>query len=369
MKKLWAILLGAGIGTFVIGGVVYGAAVAVGAKGYQTEIGGVTVSATRSGFHIGGLGISALGITEDWDDLWDDPDWDDDDDWDDYNPIPPAPESSENQTASENAGLSSGGFTQLEGSRGMAELPSGKVESVSADLQVADLKIVSGNSLRLEWEHMQDETGISWKLEDGTLYLTQEKADQSLVESLLRLDDDQELKLVLPQGKEEKTEFMLTSEYGDAELQNITAGAVEMKLGTGDVDLENCTVEGLRVVVGTGDLDLEQTVVNGEVTFDSGTGDVSLERSSIVSGNFVLGLGDFEFSGKATGDMTIQNGTGDISMRLEGPAEQHSYELKTGLGEIKINRQVVQSPYQQTNGESPLVHAETGMGDIEIEAK
>lgn len=157
--------------------------------------------------------------------------------------------------------------------------------------------------------------------------------------------------------------------------------------GSGDLTVDNV---GATLKAQTGSGSVHATGIRGAATLGSGSGDVALEqtgpgdvRAETGSGSVHLsgvngglkastGSGDIEVAGQPATDWKLSTGSGSIRMTL-GTGAKFNLVADTGSGSVNVPQPItMQGSLNRhhitgsVNGGGPLVHANTGSGDITV---
>ncbi|HEU4635722.1 MAG TPA: DUF4097 family beta strand repeat-containing protein [Edaphobacter sp.] len=157
--------------------------------------------------------------------------------------------------------------------------------------------------------------------------------------------------------------------------------------GSGDLTVDNV---GATLKAQTGSGSVHATGIRGAATLGSGSGDVELQqagpgdvRAETGSGSLHLsgvdgglkastGSGDIDVAGQPTTDWKLSTGSGSIRMALSSGAK-FNLVADTGSGSVSVSQPItMQGSLNRhhitgsVNGGGPLVHANTGSGDITI---
>ena len=316
MKKTLGITAAVGAGLIIIGGILYFAAVLMGGRGKEIVFdNGWSLYIGRGGFSLS---------SDRWDEAFDFLDWDDWDEEEYYGSLEKIPASSGN--TNDNAGHHNG-MTPITPGSGEADF-SGNVERINVSLAVTDFDVKQSRTDKawLQWENISDYGQISYKMENGVLTI-EEQAREENIGGIFNGNDDRKVTLYLPGGPQ--PELVMALGVGDVDLENVSFRNVSCAIGTGDFDAENVEAESLELASGMGDVDGENLRISGATT--------------------------------------ISCGMGDAELSLRGKQADHSYDLSTEMGDVRLNQQSVSNHYQETtNGEAPLVKITNGMGDISL---
>lgn len=155
---------------------------------------------------------------------------------------------------------------------------------------------------------------------------------------------------------------------GDLTVDNVGA---TLKGQTGSGSVHATGIRGAATLgSGSGDVDLQQTGP-GDVRAETGSGSVHL---SGVNGGLKAstGSGDIEVAGQPATDWKLSTGSGSIRMTL-GSGAKFNLVADTGSGSVNVSQPItMQGSLNRhhitgsVNGGGPLVHANTGSGDITV---
>jgi hypothetical protein len=142
------------------------------------------------------------------------------------------------------------------------------------------------------------------------------------------------------------------------------------KLQTGSGDIRANGLQGAFVVMtGSGNISAEQSG-QGDVKAETGSGDIEIKD---LHGSFrgQTGSGDIKASGTPSAPWTLQTGSGNVEI-WAGDAPL-TLDASTGSGSVTTDHEMLMkgslNQHHVTgnlNGGGPLVHVQTGSGDIRI---
>jgi hypothetical protein len=170
--------------------------------------------------------------------------------------------------------------------------------------------------------------------------------------------------VTLPKG----SNIVAATGSGDLTVDNVGA---TLKAQTGSGSVHATGIRGAAILgSGSGDVDLQQTGP-GDVRAETGSGSVHLQG---INGGLKAstGSGDIEVAGQPATDWKLSTGSGSIRMSL-GSGAKFNLVADTGSGSVNVSQPItMQSSLNRhhitgaVNGGGPLVHANTGSGDITI---
>ncbi len=155
---------------------------------------------------------------------------------------------------------------------------------------------------------------------------------------------------------------------GDLTIDNVGA---TLKAQTGSGSVHASGIQGAATLgSGSGDVELRQSGP-GDVRAETGSGSVHLHG---VNGGLKAstGSGDIDVEGQPTTDWKLSTGSGSIQMAL-GSGAKFNLVADTGSGSVNVAQPIsMQGSLNRhhisgsVNGGGPLIHANTGSGDITI---
>lgn len=173
----------------------------------------------------------------------------------------------------------------------------------------------------------------------------------------------------------------------DYEVTLPRASDISAATGSGDMTIDNV---GATLKAQTGSGSVRATGIQGQATLGSGSGDVELHetgpgdvKAETGSGSVRLhgingalkastGSGDIEIQGNPSTDWRLSTGSGSIHMDL-GSGAKFNLVADTGSGSVNVSQPIsMQGSLNRhhisgsVNGGGPLIHANTGSGDISI---
>jgi len=155
---------------------------------------------------------------------------------------------------------------------------------------------------------------------------------------------------------------------GDMEIQN--AGST-LKAQTGSGNIHARGIAGASTLgTGSGDIDFQQTSP-GDVRAETGSGNIVLHGLSGALKSST-GSGNIEIEGQPTSDWKISTGSGNVQLAL-GSSAHFNLTADTGSGNLNVSQPItMQGSLNRhhisgvVNGGGPVIHANTGSGDITI---
>ena len=141
---------------------------------------------------------------------------------------------------------------------------------------------------------------------------------------------------------------------GDVQLQNLSAGAVDITTSTGDIEVSSVhVINDFKVSVNTGSTELTDVTCNN-FDSDGDTGDLEM-KNVIIAGKMTVerDTGDVELTDCDAAEIFIQTDTGDVTGSLRSAKDFHA---DSDTGRVRV-------PYPSTGGKCEI---QSDTGDILI---
>lgn len=142
------------------------------------------------------------------------------------------------------------------------------------------------------------------------------------------------IRLYIPEGTR-LSSLNIYNDYGDLDLDGITADTCTASLNYGDMEMENCSFDTVEIELESGDLDAAGSSVN-DLTLTNYYGDSTLEDMTVVNGDFTIDSGDLLLDADGLESMIGSNDYGDTTLILADELDSYSFALTTEFGEIAL---------------------------------
>jgi hypothetical protein len=260
------------------------------------------------------------------------------------------------------------------------------VSSINLDLDAVErVTIKEGTEWRVKGQNLL----LSGKLtaeyaEDGTLTVAQRNENSKRwwhgiigFHSLFRNISEYPLtylEITVPQGAS-LTGLSLNLDFGDLEMDRLSAGAISMVLNAGEVTASNLTCDtfSAELQYGTtrvenvetkefflknasGNSEIRNLIAPNKLNIDSDYGKIDIEEVTAGESNFYLASGNFmgrdltfiggmtlesnygniDFRGVLRGDNRIESDAGNINLTLDGTEDDYSIDAEVKAGRISV---------------------------------
>ena len=213
--------------------------------------------------------------------------------------------------------------------------------SIQADMNVMDLKVVSGDSYSIQYKAgrklvpefevknncltIKQNQKISFSHATGNAKCTVTVTVADSLDSVKIQSDMGDITL----SDQTITTFSLYADVGDIDLENCAFGKSTLETDAGDFKLKNCTFTALSLSTDAGDIDLENcTFTNMDISTDAG--DVDIDSKEDLSGYRI----DLDTS---YGDVTVNHKKQRHSYSHDGNLSGHTLTVSTDAGDIDLN--------------------------------
>lgn len=152
--------------------------------------------------------------------------------------------------------------------------------------------------------------------------------------------------------------FIITIPY------NYNFEAVKIEAGAGKVDINGLNTDLLEMELGAGKT-LLNNILSNKTFIETGAGNVSISNSRLNDLNLELGVGKIDIIAEITGKSIIESGIGELNLSLNLPISEYNFELEKGIGQIKLNNEVIKNNTNIGEGYN-RIRVEGGIGRIDI---
>lgn len=201
-------------------------------------------------------------------------------------------------------GWEDGEQTEVEIEAGEVEEFAGEVRELKADFKGTNLKIVSGNELKVETNN--DRIRVK---RNGESLVIQEDEGGAIFHGM----ESVQAVVYLPQGVEglEKAEIVM---------------------GAGSLEISDLKAEELKLELGAGRTEIDGLEVARKAEVDGGAGMFELRNGEIRNLDFEMGVGNVSLSARLLGRSKISAGMGRLELELIGGENDYNVSFEQGLG-------------------------------------
>lgn len=208
------------------------------------------------------------------------------------------------------------------GKRSSKDMLVDEFTSISADVSVMDIDIISGDEYSVSYSAHKKLTP-KFEVENSCLKIT-----QSNPKKLWGWGNKTcSVTITVP---EDLSSVYLDMSVGDIDLTGITAASLEIDTSVGDLDIMDCKFGDADVDASTGDIDFLNTVFD-RLEIDASVGDVQVDAAENLSDYKIeldTGIGDVDVNGRNYKDSFYQNA---------GEDGRKSLTVDTSTGDIELN--------------------------------
>lgn len=227
------------------------------------------------------------------------------------------------------------------------------VKSINFDIDCGDIKIVEGDSFKLEVKDAIVDT-VEQSVTNNTLIVTQHNPKTTngkfsfniFGHSVSNKDAlNTVFTLTVPKG----SKFInvdIKSNVGDMTAYELTCKNFSSDIDVGKVNIDNLTCEKTEIATNVGDVKLQNVNIN----------------DCDISSN----VGDINIDGVITGKNTISTDVGDLDMTLKGNVDDYSFSVDKGIGDSEINNKKASLFENQSAPNTFDINHDVGDVDITI---
>lgn len=213
--------------------------------------------------------------------------------------------------------------------------PTESVTSLSLTLHAGDIRIVTGDALRVE----SNLRSLRVDVRGGTLVIEDNRIAFGDY-------DDAYLTLTVPQA----TVFR----------------SVEIETGAGALTIEALAAETLSMELGAGKVTLYELTATAHADIEGGAGELRLLGGSLTNAELSLGAGEITLRCAFLGDSEISFGVGKAELCLLGTAEDYRLHIEKGLGSIAVEGNDIGQHETSVGSGTRRVSLQGGIGAIRV---
>ena len=211
---------------------------------------------------------------------------------------------------------------------------SGEVRALRMDINAADVKLEQGDAFHVESNLKQ----LTVSVQNGVLTVRQKnKLGVNYTDGMLTL--------YVPEG----TVFE----------------SVSINTGAGRLTAEELRTERLELSLGAGAVEIGYLETTKETDIEGGAGAIVIADGSITDLDLEMGVGGLDLTAALLGDSDLSLGVGESKLTLLGNKDDYRVEIEKGLGNIRVDGEVV-SQYGSSGSGRYSVDIVGGGGEIKL---
>ncbi len=228
-----------------------------------------------------------------------------------------------------------------------------EIKNLDIEIKAGSLRLVESGEQQIRLVVKHQDGKVKCKVEDETLVIK----DESGSDVWFGID------------------FGSWDDYGvDVELY-VPAGwqcdELDIEVNAGEIEnagVEICAGEA-ELNVDAGTLQMDKLVVSEHLKVEVGAGELQIADVDAAAMELDCGMGEMSITGNISGDVVAKCGMGELNLDIEGDLEAFDYDMKCGLGDIRIGNESYTSLGEKKSFEN---HAEKkmeldcGMGEINV---
>jgi hypothetical protein len=285
------------------------------------------------------------------------------------------------------------------------------ITELDINTSIADIELIPADHYYVEIHYTYWADAPEYTLKDGRLYFDDSKSFPNSYS--INYDLDNVIQIYLP----ENTDFSritlnnasgnVSAEgfhtenldvkvaYGDLMIADASAMNADINLASGSSQIENFAAEEIdfnnaygnaefvsintktKLPEGLTPDNLNINMSSGKVTLNdlsfptikisNSYGDVSCDKLTATDCNLKLSSGDLKVNSSDINTIKVNNSYGDVIMKLPGPAEDYSLDLKTSYGGITVGNKRYDERINLENSGSKYIEADLSSGDVDIQ--
>lgn len=160
----------------------------------------------------------------------------------------------------------------------------------------------------------------------------------------------------------------LNLDSGDLDMENLTAGTADIYLDYGDLDMNGCHFTDAEIETDSGSIEAEDTVAD-TLLLTNNYGDSTLKNTTLRSADLTVESGDLYLEADELETLTGVNEYGDTTFVLRDAVENYTFDLLTEYGEISFSGDVPGRLISQDGSEMSYTSEADGSKKIEFTAE
>ncbi|MCI6676323.1 MAG: DUF4097 domain-containing protein [Clostridiales bacterium] len=148
----------------------------------------------------------------------------------------------------------------------------------------------------------------------------------------------------------------------------VQADWIDNKRSRITIIIPNLKLREVKLNLGAGTLQADGLLAD-ELQAEVGAGEANFSRITAREINMECGMGKIFYGGTIQEEASFQCGMGEINVNLTGKKEEYRYELKCGMGAIRLDGEQYTRTDKKINSQAqhaPEVEIECGMGNVEV---
>lgn len=202
------------------------------------------------------------------------------------------------------------------------------IKQIEIDAEIGGVEVYEADTLEIETFNI-DEDYISFKEVNGVVELEVDSENRGIQLSIMNFNfnDNQKIRVGVPKSCES---LSIENNIGDITIEGITINYLEASLDIGSLNAKNTYVK------------------NADLSSD---------------------IGELYFQGDVENKLETSNNIGSTKLYLNQDENAYNFNLKSGLGDIKLNNSTYNNSFKQTQSNNETkrhIYAKSDIGEIQI---
>ncbi len=231
-----------------------------------------------------------------------------------------------------------------------------EIKALDFRISYGHVQLVEGNEFSIDADGLYEDGSFESYVRDG-VWTIREKSRQQV--KLFGLH----LPAISIFGERFEPDIVITLP------KDYKAEDIRLELGAARLEAGRLSSDTGSFILGAGEAHIKQLEVLKKSSFDVGAGYMELGNVNLHNINADCGVGYIQLEGIVTGDNKLECGVGKIRMDLEGDVEGYSYEIETGIGNVRVNGKNYMGSVERNARKDFLgsFDMECGIGNITLE--
>ncbi|MDR0347150.1 MAG: DUF4097 domain-containing protein [Coriobacteriales bacterium] len=244
-----------------------------------------------------------------------------------------------------------------------------RLEKIVIDLPLADLRLEEGDSFSFRGSYDSELMELKIVENNGTLTIRTASGPRQWWSFGLSIHQNDSANFVLTYPKDtEFREVSINNDIGSLRIADLTTEVLTLSLDVGSFTGADITVGVLDADLDLGSCTLSALTIEKGGKFNLDAGSLTLDKMVVHDLDIKSNLGSVECDGIMTGTSSVRMDNGSLSLDLDIAERDLSYEVRTDLGEIRLNGKTLSSP-ARNSATSPKLELEirSNLGRVSIQ--
>lgn len=228
-----------------------------------------------------------------------------------------------------------------------------------------DKEIITGEGKTATYQNI---TNIDMEISHAQVFIKEDKEfrTETNVEGITINENDHTLVI------KEEDEGWFSDNDGGYVIVCIPEGLVldnaTIETGAGTLEIEELNTNYLDLELGAGELIINNINVYKNTDIEGGAGKIDIQSGELTDVSMSIGAGKADVIAKISGENKFEVGVGALNLTIEGKAEDYTFDVSKGLGDVTIDGTKAEDGSKVGNGFNEI-QLDDGIGSITVNFK